>query len=256
MKMPIIFIGHGSPMNAIETNEFTEKWIEIVKELPKPRGILAISAHWYTKGTKITTAEEPVTIYDMHGFPKELYEINYNAKTEIEFIRKIKNLLNDEISEDNTWGYDHGVWSVLHKIYPDRDIPVVEMSVDKLKSPEEHFKFGEKLKKLRDDGYLIFASGNIVHNLALADFYNTGFYDWAKEFDEKIKNAILEKNFAKIFNYKTLENKNKAFGSDEHFLPILYILGASEITDEITVFNDKTIMGSLSMTSYLFKQNK
>lgn len=253
MKMPIIFIGHGSPMNAIETNEFTEKWIEVAKKLPKPRGILAISAHWYTRGTWITTLEEPKTIYDMHGFPKELYEINYNAKTEKKFIEKIIEVSNGEIKEDNSWGYDHGVWSILHKIYPNRDIPVVEMSIDGTKTPEEHFELGKKLKSLREEGYLIFSSGNIVHNLALVDFYNEEGYDWAKEFDEEIKNAIIEKDFEKVLNYKKIKNKNKAFTSDEHFLPIIYLLGAWENTDEISVFNDKVVMGSLSMTSYLFE---
>lgn len=252
MKMPIIFIGHGSPMNAIEDNRFTDKWIEIMKDLPKPKGILAISAHWYTKGTRITTVEEPETIYDIHGFPKELYEINYNAKTDKDFILEIK-ALDKQIIEDNSWGYDHGVWSILHKIYPNRDIPLVEMSIDGIKSPEEHFELGKKLKKLREEGYLIFGSGNIVHNLSLVDFYSEEGFPWAIGFDKEIKDAIITRNFEKVINYRKISNKNKVFSSDEHFLPILYILGASYNTDEIFVFNEETIMGSLSMTSYLLK---
>ena len=252
MKMPIIFIGHGSPMNAIENNRFTDKWVEMIKELPKPKGILAISAHWYTRGTRITTVEAPKTIYDMHGFPKELYEIEYNAKTDKNFIEKIKKL-DTNIIEDNAWGYDHGVWSILHRVYPHRDIPLIEMSIDGTKSPQEHFELGKKLKDLREEGYLIFGSGNIVHNLSLADFYNEEGYKWALEFDKEIKNAIVDRDFEKVINYRKISNKNKAFSTDEHFLPILYILGASEDSDKTHVFNEETIMGSLSMTSYLLK---
>lgn len=254
MKMPIVFIGHGSPMNAIEDNEFTNKWTEIFKTIPKPKGILAISAHWYTKGTRITTVKEPKMIYDMSGFPKELYEINYDTVTDELLIERVKELLGAEnIIEDNTWGYDHGIWSILNKVYPEHDIPLVVLSVDAYKTSEEHFKQGEKLSKLREEGYLILGSGNIVHNLGLVDFYKESGYDWAEEFDNKIKKSILSRKFDEVINYKNIKNNELAFKTPEHFIPILYILGASEEKDEIIVSSDKCIMGSLSMTSYLLK---
>lgn len=252
MKMPILFIGHGSPMNAIEDNSYTREWEEISKKISQPKGIIAISAHWYTRGTRITTVENPKTIYDMYGFPQELYEIEYNAKTSKELIETLESI-DRKIIEDNSWGYDQGIWSVLHKIYPKRDIPVVEMSIDGLKTSEEHYDLGKKLSRLRNEGYLIIASGNVVHNLGLADFDKEDGYKWAVDFDHEIKDAVINRNFDKIKNYKKMENKNRAFSSDEHFLPLLYILGASDENDEITVFNENTIMGSLSMTSYLFE---
>lgn len=252
MKMPILFVGHGSPMNAIEDNEYTKEWINISKKIPEPKGIIAISAHWYTRGTRITSAKNPKTIYDMYGFPRELYEIEYNAGTNEELIGEIKKVENS-ITEDSEWGYDHGVWSILHKMYPNRNIPVVEMSVDGLKTAQEHFDLGKKLHRLRNEGYLIMASGNVVHNLGLVNFESEDGYAWAKAFDDEVKNAIVSRDFKKLLDYRLLSNKAKAFSSDEHFLPLLYILGASSEEDKLTVFNEKTTMGSLSMTSYLFQ---
>lgn len=254
MKMPIVFIGHGSPMNAIEDNKFTDKWIDIFKTIPKPKGILAISAHWYTKGTRITTVKEPKMVYDMSGFPKELYEINYDAITDELLIKRVEELLGaDNIIEDNTWGYDHGIWSILNRVYPEQEIPLVVLSVDAYKTPKEHYEFGKKLRELREEGYLILASGNIVHNLGLVDFQKENGYDWAEEFDNEIKNSILSKKIDKVINFENIKNNNLAFRTPEHFLPILYILGAVHEEDEFIVFNDKCIMGSLSMTSYLIK---
>ena len=254
MKMPILFIGHGSPMNAIENNEFTENWDNILNNIPKPKGILAISAHWYTKGTRITTVKEPKMVYDMSGFPKELYEINYDAITDELLIKRVEELLGtDNIIEDNTWGYDHGIWSILNRVYPEQDIPLVVLSVDAYKTPKEHYEVGKKLRELREEGYLILGSGNIVHNLGLVDFQKENGYDWAEEFDNEIKNSILSKKIDTVINFEIIKNNNLAFRTPEHFLPILYILGANHEEDEIIVFNDKCIMGSLSMTSYLIK---
>lgn len=254
MKMPIVFIGHGSPMNAIEDNEFTNKWVEIFRSISKPKGILAISAHWYTRGTRITTVKEPKMIYDMSGFPKELYEINYDTVTDEKLIEKVKTLFGaDNIIEDNTWGYDHGIWSILHRVYPEHDIPLVVVSVDAYKSSEEHYKLGKKLSELREEGYLILGSGNIVHNLGLVDFYKENGYDWAVEFDNEIKKSIISRNYERVINFKNIKNNELAFKTPEHFTPILYVLGASNEKDEITVFNDKCIIGSLSMTSYLMR---
>ena len=252
MKMPILFIGHGSPMNAIEDNVFTEKWDEILNNLPKAKGILAISAHWYTRHTRINVEKSPKTIHDMFGFPEELYKINYDRKTDEDFINKIKEI-DSSIIGDETWGYDHGIWSIFHRTKISKDIPVIEMSIDGYKSPKEHFELGKKLAKLRDEGYLIVASGNVVHNLGLVDFYKADGFDWAKKFDQEIKNAIINNDIDKILNYSKIPNKEKAFRTDEHFLPLLYILGARDEKDEVLVFNEQCVMGSLSMTSYMFK---
>lgn len=252
MKMPLIFIGHGSPMNAIENNNFTQNWYKVLNNLPKPKGILAISAHWYTRHTRINKEEYPKTIYDMHGFPEELYKIIYDRKTNSEFRNRIKTIDNS-IIEDDSWGYDHGIWSIMAEANISKDIPVIEMSIDGYKNPKEHFELGKKLKKLREEGFLIIASGNIVHNLALVDFYRDDGFDWAVEFDNEIKNAILSDDIEKILDYSKIKNKEKAFKTDEHFLPLLYILGAKDKEDKVYVFNESTIFGSLSMTSYLFQ---
>ena len=183
-----------------------------------------------------------------------LYEINYDAITDELLIKRVEELLGtDNIIEDNTWGYDHGIWSILHRVYPEQDIPLVVLSVDAYKTPKEHYEFGKKLRELREEGYLILGSGNIVHNLGLVDFQKENGYDWAEEFDNEIKNSILSKKIDTVINFENIKNNNLAFRTPEHFLPILYILGAVHEEDEIIVFNDKCIMGSLSMTSYLIK---
>jgi 4,5-DOPA dioxygenase extradiol len=189
-------------MNAIEDNKFTDKWIDIFKTIPKPKGILAISAHWYTKGTRITTVKEPKMVYDMSGFPKELYEINYDAITDELLIKRVEELLGtDNIIEDNTWGYDHGIWSILHRVYPEQEIPLVVLSVDAYKTPKEHYEFGKKLRELREEGYLILGSGNIVHNLGLVDFQKENGYDWAEEFDIM---GNLKKHFEEDILFKNI----------------------------------------------------
>ncbi|MBN1469806.1 MAG: dioxygenase [Fusobacteriaceae bacterium] len=254
MKMPILFIGHGSPMNAIENNEFTKNWDNILNNIPKPKGILAISAHWYTRHTRINVEEAPKTIYDMFGFPDELYQIKYERKTNNEFINEIKEI-DSTIIGDNSWGYDHGIWSIFHRTNISKEIPVIEMSIDGYKTPKEHYELGKKLGKLREKGYLIVASGNIVHNLALVDFYKSDGFQWATKFDDEIKNAIIENDIEKLLDYKKIPNKDKAFKTDEHFLPLLYILGAKSDTDNGFIFNNSTILGALSMTSYMFKEN-
>lgn len=253
-KMPILFVGHGSPMNAIEDNKYTEGWENIVKEIPKPKAILAISAHWYTHGTRITDSEQPKMVYDMYGFPEELYEIVYGAKGSPELAHKVKESIGDFTQIDNTWGIDHGAWSVLHRMYPKADIPVLQLSVNADLSAEEHFEIGKKLNTLREEGVLIFGSGNVVHNLPMVewDMEEKGF-GWAEEFDNYIKQNILKKDYKKVINYELAgESANLSFQTPDHYYPLLYILGASDENDKITVFNDSCTMGSLSMTSYLF----
>ena len=254
-KMPMVFVGHGSPMNAIEDNEFTNSWKEMAKKIPKPKAIISISAHWYTKGTKIMNEENPKTIYDMYGFPKALYEIVYSPPGNPILAKRAKELISRESNYDNSWGIDHGTWSVLVHMYPGRDIPVFQLSIDLTQPPEVHYQIGKELKSLRDEGVLLFGTGNIVHNLRLIqwDMENKGF-DWAYKFDDFIKENIINSNHQNIINYEsTFENSRLSVPIPDHFNPILYIIGASEKDDKVTIYNDSCTMGSLSMTSYLFE---
>ncbi len=241
-------------MNAIEDNEFSIEWKKLGKELPKPKAVLGISAHWGTNGTKISNLINPRQIYDMSGFPPELYALKYPAKGCPELAAKALSLLGEKASIDNSWGIDHGLWSVLHRMYPEADIPVTEISVDMEATPIEHFRLGQKLASLRKEGILILASGNIVHNLYLIDWAKKGGFLWADTFDAWIEKTIKEKDFASVSQYeKAGGSAKKAFFTPEHFYPLLYALGAADLEDEISVFNDKRVLGSLSMTGYLFK---
>lgn len=253
--MPVIFIGHGSPMNAIEDNEYSRAWKEIAQRIPKPKAIVAISAHWYTGGTRIMNEEDPKTIYDMYGFPKQLYEIKYSPGGNPALAKKVKGLISKETNYDNSWGIDHGTWSVLVHMYPERDIPVFQISIDASAPPQVHYRIGEELRSLREEGVLLFGSGNIVHNLRLIQWNmeDKGF-DWAYEFDDYIRENILSSNHESILDYQTLGDKARlAAPIPDHFYPLLYILGASNKGDRVSLYNRKCMMGSLSMTSYLFE---
>lgn len=252
--MPIIFVGHGSPMNAIENNEFTKGWRDMAAAIQKPDAILSISAHWFTNGTKVLNVEKPQTIYDFYGFPRNLYEIDYKAPGAPELAKKTAELLDGIAIEDNNWGLDHGTWSVLHIMYPEADIPVYQLSVDKNATPQECFDIGRKIKSLRDENILIMGSGNIVHNLRMVDFEEEGGFDWAHEFDNLIKENIQKMYFDRVINYKDLERTAKyAVPTVDHFYPILYVIGAVDENDKVEVYNNKCMAGSLSMTSYVFK---
>lgn len=252
--MPVIFIGHGSPMNAIENNAFTAEWEKLGKTLPRPKAILAISAHWFVHGTRILWDPKPKMTYDMYGFPKKLYEVVYNAPGATELAARVSDILGACVKRDNSWGYDHGTWSVLNKMYPKRDIPVTQLSINADGGAASHFDIGRKLKALREEGVLILASGNIVHNLRLIDWDNpNSAYPWAKEFDVAIKTFITEGAFGSAVNYRDLgQAANLAVPTPDHFYPLLYALGAAEKTDKVTVFNEAYTLGSLSMTSYIF----
>jgi len=252
-KMPVLFIGHGSPMNAIEDNEFTRTWAEIAQAIPRPQAILSISAHWFTEGTRVNDAEHPKMIYDMYGFPRKLYELKYEAKGAQELARETRALLERVVRVDNSWGIDHGTWSVLCKMYPNADIPVFQLSIDSSASPAEHFQMGEELQALRAAGVLILGSGNVVHNLSRVNWDMKGGYPWADEFDLYIKHAILDRAYEDIINYKRAgESAQLAFHTLEHFDPLLYVLGATDGDDVVSVYNDARVMGAMSMTSYLF----
>ncbi len=253
--MPLIFVGHGSPMNAIEVNEFTNNFQKIASKIKKPKAIICISAHWITNGTKITAMENPKTIHDFYGFPKELYDIQYPAKGEVKLAKQIQLLLDLSKEDlDMSWGLDHGTWSVLRHMYPNADIPVVQISLDYNKKATYHFNLAKKLASLRSEGILIIGSGNIVHNLGEVDFKNIethdfGF-DWAKRVKKNINENILSGDFSPLLNYeKEGEDYNLAIPTPEHFLPLLYILGLKEDGEKIELWNDILVGGSISMTS-------
>jgi len=254
-KMPVLFLGHGSPMNAIEENEFVEGFRKISKEIPKPKLILCISAHWETKGTFVTAMENPATIHDFGGFPQALYEVQYPAPGYPEFAREIKDLVKKtNVGLNTDWGLDHGCWSVVKHLYPAADVPVVQMSLDYYQDPQYHYELAQELSSLRNKGVLIIGSGNIVHNLGMLawDKLNENDYgfDWAIEANEKIKQFILSGNHKELINFR---NQGKAFNlaipTPEHFLPLLYALALKEEKEKITIFNDKAVGGSLTMTS-------
>jgi 4,5-DOPA dioxygenase extradiol len=255
MMMPTIFLGHGSPMNAIEDNEFTKGWREISNTIPRPDSILAISAHWFTEGTRVQTEMAPKTIHDFYGFPKKLIEAEYPVPGAPNVAERAIELLGNDVLIDNSWGVDHGAWSVLGIMYPYADIPVCQMSVNQNLSPKAIFEIGAKLKPLRDENIMIIGSGNIVHNLSLVDFSMSGGYDWADEFDQSIYSAIQARDFDRIIDYKKTGDCAKyAFSTPEHFNPLLYVLGASDEKDKLSVYNHSRTMGSLSMTSYVFSE--
>ncbi|NTW70933.1 MAG: 4,5-DOPA dioxygenase extradiol [Eubacteriaceae bacterium] len=252
--MPVLFVGHGSPMNTIEDNEYTRTWKEIAKTIPKPKAILAVSAHWYTKGTRIMNEATPKMIYDMYGFPEALYKVVYHAPGSPEFAGKSKELISKDTVFDNSWGFDHGTYSVLCQMYPSQDIPVFQISVDGLSPGETHFEIGTQLRSLREQGVLIFGSGNIVHNLRSVDFNNAKGFDWAYDFDDKIKNSILDRDFSTAVHYESIgDSARHAVPTPDHYFPLLYVLGASDESDKVSIYNNSCTMGSLSMTSYLFE---
>jgi 4,5-DOPA dioxygenase extradiol len=256
-KYPALFLGHGSPMNAIEENQFVKGFRTISKTLPKPKSILCVSAHWFTRGTRITAMENPRTIHDFGGFPDELYEVQYPAKGDPFLAEEAKNLLLPEPVElDHEWGLDHGAWSVIKHLYPDADIPIIQMSIDFTKPAQYHFELSQKLKKLRHRGVLIIGSGNIVHNLRLVDWQNfdkdNHGHDWAIEAREILNKHILEGNFKALVEYEKLSTAiQMAIPTPDHYLPLIYTLGLKENNETLSLFNDKLVAGSLSMTSVI-----
>ena len=254
-KMPVLFLGHGSPMNAIEENEFVAGFRNLAKTLPQPNAILCISAHWYTKGTKVTAMEMPKTIHDFGGFPQALFDVQYPAKGSPELAVETKRILSPvEIELDETWGLDHGAWSVIKHLYPEANVPVIQLSIDYTKSGQYHFELAQKLQSLRHKGVLIIGSGNIVHNLRLIDFHNYDKdnygYDWAIEARQTINDYLLDGNFQPLINFEKMDRAMQlAIPTPDHYLPLLYTLGLKEKSEELSLFNDKLMAGSLSMTS-------
>lgn len=253
-KMPVIFTGHGSPMNAIGKNRAREGWARVGQELLKPKVIIAVSAHWMTRGQAVRTAADNPQINDMYGFPDELYQVHYEPAGSPEYAAKVLNLLGDSASEDNTWGIDHGVWTVLSNMYPNADIPVVMVSTNVRAKPVEIYEMGQKLAPLREEGALILASGNVVHNLRKVDWSNPNGADWADQFDKDIRDAIVSGDFDTPVNFGNLPNAKLAVPSADHYYPLLAVLGAASKDDKVTVWNEYRELDSLSMTSYTFSE--
>lgn len=252
-RMPALFVGHGSPMNAIEKNVFSDRWIALGQELPLPKAILSVSAHWFTRGTRICDASAPKMIYDMYGFPDELYRVQYPAPGAPDVARRAMELLGGRAQIDNSWGLDHGSWSVLRRMYPNANIPVFQLSVDALAAPDEQYAVGEALRVLRAEGVLIFGSGNVVHNLAKVAWDHPGGFDWAYDFDAYIRDAVLARDAESVLRYSSAGfSARLAVPTMDHFAPLLYVLGASDTFDTPSVFNEACVLGSLSMTGYLF----
>jgi 4,5-DOPA dioxygenase extradiol len=261
-KMPALFIGHGSPMNAIEENEFVLGWREIGKLLPRPKAILCVSAHWETHGTFVTAMENPKTIHDFGGFPKALYDVQYPAPGSPDLAKEVKHIIKKtEVTLDEKWGLDHGAWSVVKHLYPEADIPVVQLSLDYSQEAQYHYDLAKELATLRNKGVLIIGSGNIVHNLGLIAWdklYSDNYsFDWALEAKENMNSYILSGDHQSLVDYKSQGRAFKlAIPTPEHFLPLLYILALKEGSDKITLFNDKTVGGSLAMTSVKIDDDK
>jgi 4,5-DOPA dioxygenase extradiol len=252
VKMPVLFVGHGSPMNAIEINEFSNEWKILAGELPKPKAILCISAHWETKGTYVTAMEKPQTIHDFGGFPQALFDVQYPAPGSPELADETKNIVTTtNVGLDEKWGLDHGAWSVIRVMYPGAEIPVIQMSIDYYQNPQFHYDLGRELAALRQKGVLVIGSGNMVHNLRAVDWGkpDQGF-DWAIEANSKFKKLILDNDHKQLINYKSLGREVElSIPTPEHYLPLLYALALKTENEEVSFFNDKCVMGSLNMTS-------
>ena len=251
---PVLFVGHGSPMNAIETNEFTRQWQQLGDTLEPPVAILCVSAHWLTNGTFVTAMEMPKTIHDFGGFPQELFAVDYPAPGMPSLAEDIQHhITSTRVGLDKEWGLDHGTWSVVKHIYPQANIPVVQLSIDYFKPPEYHYNLAKQLLDLRKKGVLIIGSGNMVHNLKMIAWNKieeTFGFDWALEINNVFKSKILDGNHLDLIRYQQLHKEiAKAIPTPDHYYPLLYALALQTPQDDIQFFNDKPVAGSLTMTS-------
>jgi len=251
-RMPVVFVGHGNPMNAIEANDFHASWRQLGRSLPQPKAVLCISAHWETDGVSVTAGARPETIHDFHGFPRQLFEVQYPAPGKPGLARRTAALLTDtDVRLDDERGLDHGAWSVLAPMYPKADVPVVQLSLDSRQSPEFHYRLGKGLAPLREEGILILASGNIVHNLRLLNYRDPTPPAWAMEADREIRARIDAGDHSALIDYESLgEAVRQGIPTNEHFLPLLYALALRQGHDALDYFNT-TVWGSISMTSFV-----
>jgi 4,5-DOPA dioxygenase extradiol len=254
-KMPVLFVGHGNPMNCINDNEYTRSWAKLGKSLPSPRAILAISAHWYISGTSVTVMNPPSTIHDFHGFPEELFQIEYPAPGSPKLAEQVADLISpDSVKLNSQWGLDHGTWSVLRHLYAQAQIPVVQLSLDLHKSPEEHYRLGQKLADLRNEGVLIVGSGNIVHNIGAYNWRDPAIKPpaWAIDFEDWNRSQLTTGKASTLINY--LENGQMATlsaPSPDHYLPLLYLAGLQKSGDKVSFPVEGFDGGTMSMLSVL-----
>ena len=256
--MPILFIGHGSPMNGIENNNFSQQWENTAKGIPTPKAIIVISAHWLTNGTFVTAMDHPKTIHDFGGFPEALYQVQYPAPGDALLAAETKNLIaSTNVGLDHDWGLDHGAWTVVRRMYPDASIPVLQLSIDYSKGAEYHYNLAKELAALRKKGVLIIGSGNLVHNLRMIawdkmEVPNYGF-DWAIEMHEIFKQKISAGDHKALINYESLgKSARLAIPTPDHYYPLMYILGLQQKQETPVYFNDQLVAGSLNMTSVQF----
>ena len=253
--MPVLFVGHGSPMNGIEDTEFSRRWTSIAKEIPVPKAVLVVSAHWFTKGTHITAMDFPATIHDFGGFPKALYEVQYPAPGNPQLAKETASMIhttNVDLSHD--WGLDHGTWTIVRHMYPEAKIPVLQLSIDYTKDAHFHYELAKEIYALRKKGVLIIGSGNMVHNLRMVAWDKLSEpeygYDWALQMNDTFKKLITNGSFDQLMHYQNLGKEAMlAIPTPEHYLPLMYTLGLKAKNDPVSFFNDKAVGGSLTMTS-------
>jgi len=258
--MPAIFFGHGNPMNAITDNPYAKKWNAMGRGLRKPKAVLAISAHWYVEQTAVTTATAPRTIHDFGGFPRELYEVRYPAPGDVGLAMRVRELLEPQVSlaMDDDWGFDHGTWSVLMHLFPDADVPVVQLSIDETQPPRFHYEIGKRLAPLRDEGVLVIGSGNVVHNLHTFAWgrHPVEPFDWAQRFEDRVRELLLSHNDDPLIDYESLgSDALLSVPTPDHYLPLLYTLGVRSETDSVTFPVEGLDGGSVSMLAVDLRGN-
>ncbi len=257
-SMPVIFVGHGNPMNALRSNSWTRGWAALGKSIPRPKAVLCASAHWYIPGTRVTAIDRPRTIHDFGGFPRELFEIEYPAPGDPELASRVQALLSTVgAGSDQGWGLDHGTWSVLYHMFPDADVPVVQVSIDRGKAPSFHYEIGRMLKPLREEGILILGSGNVVHNLRAYNWEqpNAPAFDWASRFEEKVRRILASGKDASIIDFEGLgPDAALAVPTPDHYLPLLYVLGSRKEGDAVSFPVEGFDGGSMSMLAVELSQ--
>ena len=256
--MPVLFVGHGSPMNGIEDNAFSQRWSSMANEITLPKAVLVVSAHWFTRGTRITAMNFPKTIHDFGGFPEALYQVQYPAPGNPTLAKETTSMiLTTQVGLDHDWGLDHGTWTIVRHMYPLANIPVLQLSIDYTKPPAFHYELAQEMHSLRKKGVLIIGSGNMVHNLRMISWEKLNGpaygYDWAMSMNETFKTLISDSNHDRLIHYDQLGKEAlMAVPTPEHYLPLLYTIGLQNKKDEIQFFNDQPVGGSITMTSVKF----
>ena len=253
-RMPAVFFGHGNPMNALEHNRYTEAWKQIGSSMPRPSAILAVSAHWYIRGTAVTAMETPRTIHDFGGFPRALFEFQYPAPGSPALAQRVRDLLAPlDVRADEDWGLDHGTWSVLAHAFPQADVPVVQLSIDATQPAAFHYQLGKQLAPLRDEGVLIMGSGNVVHNLATIKWGDdVAAYDWAVRFNARVRDCLERRDHAPLINYENLgEDARLAIPTPEHYLPLLYVIAQQDEREPMAFMSDGIQNASISMLTVM-----